>query len=70
VDECVSIAKLEFDRSPDVVEPDNAGMLFGNLESAFEASQVVVGHFQNEQVFKYVAVHKMEDYIRAWRNKS
>jgi len=45
-------------------------MLFGNLESAFEASQVVVGHFQNEQVFKYVAVHKMEDYIRAWRNKS
>jgi hypothetical protein len=52
VDEGIDVAKLQLDRRLDVVEADDPRKVGDDPQSAFKAALVVVGQFEDEQVFK------------------
>jgi hypothetical protein len=57
VDEVVGLAELQLDGGPHIVEADYLGEVIDDAQAPVHAAPVVVGQFENEQVFKDVVVH-------------
>jgi hypothetical protein len=56
VDEIVNIAKLQFDRCFDIDLSHGGGVITDDFDPAIYAAPVVIGHFQDKEVFKDFAV--------------
>ena len=52
MDKTVHIAKLEFDRCPDIIESHHLGIIINDLQPAFQPPPMVIGQFQHEQIFE------------------
>ena len=57
VDEAVHVADLEFDRRPDVVEPDDPGEIVHDFQAPLDTAPMVVRHFEHEKLVKNISVH-------------
>ena len=56
MDESVHVAELQLDGRPDVIESNHLGERIDDLKAAFEAAEMVIGHFQHKQVFENVTI--------------
>ena len=52
VHELLDITKLELDGRLDVVVADHGGVIADDLQATFQATPVVIGQFEDEQVFE------------------
>ena len=61
MDEFVQVPKLEFDGRPNIIESHDARMLADNLKTPLQITEVIIGHLQDKEIFKNIAIdHKSE----------
>ena len=56
MDEGVHVAELQLDGRPDIIKSNHLGERIDDFEAAFEAAEVIIGHFQHKQVFENVTI--------------
>jgi hypothetical protein len=57
VDEGLDVAKLQLYGRPDVVEPHDASVIVNDAQAALDVAEMIVGHFEDEQVFEDFETH-------------